>query len=1197
MTKIGLLVNGSMSTVQKISIAQSLNSDYSRIPVYVGFWPYTPTAYNQWTSAGFNIILNLNWMDTTGGPVPFRTSSEWAAYGTTINNILNTISRPEIIVIENEEINPNYHSGPMSDYVGMLATASPIVHSFGLKITNGGIYGVGLDILTWRYFNSVGNIVQRDLGAQAMTPAQISAAANPGSNPTADANAAKVQAVLDASIYLDYINIHPYEVLDEYVADPSVVTNITPGVIAGYQAFILAETGLPTITNETGQRDNSQPDLVTNMLTEYVSLGFDYVVWFDGIGAGGALPLQEQTAPFALFDNGIAFRDFVYETDEAPSVVIDPSEVTILLPDNSVTVDATVTPGYLHSISSVLWTYISGPETYTITDPTIEDTTFEDLVEGVYVFRLTATQDDAQTGYAEVTITVTDVDDPPSVVIDTPDTTLYQPDNSLDVTATITPAYLHSISSVLWTFISGPATYTISSPTTADTTFGNLVIGTYRFRLTATQDDSQTAYAEIRISVVPTQTGIKYILRFLNRQQDTYRVELKPKNYSGIDREVEGTDTPFVLKYQSGDGNIYSPIRASEATVQFWTDGNISIEDFYNDDDTYWQVYFYGEKIFGQDAADVLLWTGFLQLDNSGEALQDYAHPISLNANDNLGLLKNIALPTPTDAQIYEGMLLTDLFASILKQTSLSLATRAYLNIFENDTEDREDVPTIDFLQQTITYTNNLQDKDGNYRKCYDILTDLLNTFRVQLQQCFGEWVLLRQGEFRLFADAQVPGTLYDADFVVEDSIILDPPVTIGRDEDIIPINENSGKRILRPLQYSQRQFDYVQPAQLIVQQDLSLPPGATPFATNTVDGIRYDDYSMDTYFPKWTHESGDTSYLEVATDIATDNEIERYMVTPGSTDNARGVRFNNIPVTAGDSFDFNLQFRTPTDVSMDVFVFRIRFLLRTPAGNFYCAAVNVAPYTPLEWTPDFDYSYPNDVIDDRDSTQWIQWNWTQYLTNVYQIPLIPEDGILLITVKASNDDTASGGTCYWKNINLTFSNSINKSLNVIGQIHNQSQTSLTKNISDTSIFFDDSLRNTVNGTLFRPPLVNFVSPIGDLYFYRTNRWHRANIDEAWRLNQIQTFDELFIQRKIRTIVEGDWFGLRYQVDGGWQYLTLQNILKINFLEGLNFIFGIVSFDYMKAQFTATFYECFDDGETDEDLDNTYTFTYLYKTT
>lgn len=1115
MTKYGALINGSMSTAQKINIANALGIHYVRASLNIGNWVYTPTAYNQYITAGFGVVTNFNWLPSGGTPQPFRTSAQLADYGARMTAMLNAITLPELVIIENEEINPNYHSGPMSDYVGMLQTASPIVHAKGLKLADGGIYGTGLNILTFRYRKVIYGQIDADaFGNLTMTTAQHNAANNPGSNLTLEALATKVQAVLDASAYLDYINIHPYEVIDPSVVDPAPVTTITPGVVAAYQEFILAETGLPTITNETGQRDNVQPVLVTNILTNFDGLNFPYVLWFDGVGADGAQPLNDQTFPYALMANGEAFRDFL------------------------------VTP-----------------------------------TEGS------------------------------NVVIDTPDTTIYLPDNSLAVTATVTPGYLHSITAILWTKTAGPATYTISSPATANTTFSNLVQGVYVFRITVTQDDAQTAYQEIEIAVAATATGIKYIMRWRNRQKDDYRAEITPKNYSGVDRYIDGADNPFTLKYQSGDGNIFSPLRASEAVIQFFTYGNISLTDFYNDDDTFWKVLFYGEKINDQAADDILLWTGFLQIDNSGEDLQDRPHIISLNANDNLGLLKNIALPTPTATQIYEGILLTELFKIILQQTSLLLSTRAYLNVFENAAQDRQDVSTADFLQQTIVYTNNLQNSDGTYKNCYDILSEILNTFRAGLCQCLGAWCIVRQGEFRLFIDAAVPGTLYDSDMAVDSAITLDPEITIGRGLDIFPINENQIKRVLRPFQFVKKTFNFSQPASLITQADLSLPVGATPYATSTVSGIRYDKYALATYFTHWLQRNGDTSYLEVATDVATNNEVERYIVTPcPSPDLFRGVQFNNIPISKDDVVDFRLQMRTFTDAGSN-FRFSVRILLVTPNGTYYKMLAKAGDPSPeprnVLWLGTFpvagwdtgtaDVSIT--VVASTNSSEYTEWSLSSFLPAGAQLPLAPEDGVLLIQVQGNN--SLSGAEPHidtlWKSITLTLQNAVNDANNVTGQVHTQTQPTLAKNNSDTDLQFDDSPRNSINGTLFRTPLVDFQADINEIYFFRTNQWHRAAIDEAWRLNQIQTFDELFIQRILRTIVEGDFKGLRYYTGSEWKYLSMQNIIKINFLQTLNFIFGIVEFNYMTAEFNATLYECFDDGEVDADLDNTYDFRYLYQ--
>lgn len=58
------------------------------------------------------------------------------------------------------------------------------------------------------------------------------------------------------------------------------------------------------------------------------------------------------------------------------------------------------------TIVSQLWTKISGPSSYTITDDTSYTTTITDLVEGTYVFRLTVTDNDSNTGNDDMQVIV-----------------------------------------------------------------------------------------------------------------------------------------------------------------------------------------------------------------------------------------------------------------------------------------------------------------------------------------------------------------------------------------------------------------------------------------------------------------------------------------------------------------------------------------------------------------------------------------------------------------------------------------------------------------------------------------------------------------------------------------------------------------------------------------------------------------------
>jgi hypothetical protein len=63
---------------------------------------------------------------------------------------------------------------------------------------------------------------------------------------------------------------------------------------------------------------------------------------------------------------------------------------TITLPTSSVTLNGSGSTG---SITSYLWTLVSGPNTPVITTPTAVSTTVTGLIQGSYVFRLPLTEE------------------------------------------------------------------------------------------------------------------------------------------------------------------------------------------------------------------------------------------------------------------------------------------------------------------------------------------------------------------------------------------------------------------------------------------------------------------------------------------------------------------------------------------------------------------------------------------------------------------------------------------------------------------------------------------------------------------------------------------------------------------------------------------------------------------------------------
>lgn len=80
------------------------------------------------------------------------------------------------------------------------------------------------------------------------------------------------------------------------------------------------------------------------------------------------------------------------------------SEMT--LPTNEVTLNGTASDPDGGAISIFQWTQVSGPNTATLVGDTSLDLVVTNLIEGAYVFRLTATDDEVQVGYDEIEVTV-----------------------------------------------------------------------------------------------------------------------------------------------------------------------------------------------------------------------------------------------------------------------------------------------------------------------------------------------------------------------------------------------------------------------------------------------------------------------------------------------------------------------------------------------------------------------------------------------------------------------------------------------------------------------------------------------------------------------------------------------------------------------------------------------------------------------
>ena len=134
----------------------------------------------------------------------------------------------------------------------------------------------------------------------------------------------------------------------------------------------------------------------------------DYQAWTT---INTSVTLQAGNQTLRIYSNGAPNWNFNWlefvataGTNQPPSANAGVDK-TINLPTNSVSLTGSGTDPD-GTIGSYAWTKISGPTTYTITSSSSASTTVTGLVQGTYVFRLTATDNALATGTDDVQVIV-----------------------------------------------------------------------------------------------------------------------------------------------------------------------------------------------------------------------------------------------------------------------------------------------------------------------------------------------------------------------------------------------------------------------------------------------------------------------------------------------------------------------------------------------------------------------------------------------------------------------------------------------------------------------------------------------------------------------------------------------------------------------------------------------------------------------
>jgi Polysaccharide lyase/K319L-like, PKD domain/Secretion system C-terminal sorting domain len=190
---------------------------------------------------------------------------------------------------------------------------------------------------------------------------------------------------------------------------------------------------------------------------------------------------------------------------------------TLVVPVNTLTLDGSASYDPFGTITQYNWTQVSGPSV-TINNADSIQATINNLSIGTYQFKLTVTDSAGANSSADVTITVVDSSANQSPIANAGRNAIITlPVNSITLNGSRSYSPGGTITQYSWAEVNGPGTANISSGNSSRAIASNLVVGTYQFRLTVTNNNnlSDTASVFVTVQSAPNQPPVA------NAGQDT----------------------------------------------------------------------------------------------------------------------------------------------------------------------------------------------------------------------------------------------------------------------------------------------------------------------------------------------------------------------------------------------------------------------------------------------------------------------------------------------------------------------------------------------------------------------------------------------------------------------------------------------------------------------------------------------------
>jgi poly(3-hydroxybutyrate) depolymerase/lysophospholipase L1-like esterase len=177
------------------------------------------------------------------------------------------------------------------------------------------------------------------------------------------------------------------------------------------------------------------------------------------------------------------------------------SDAVVNLPANQIQLNGTSSSDVDGTIVSYLWKKVSGPASFLINDSSLPTPVISDLQTGIYVMELTVTDNKGASARDSVYVTVKNPNNQPPLANAGADAEIILPVNSLQLDGSLSNDPEGSPISYQWSKISGPSQFQINNPNAVSPFISNLTYGTYKMKLTVTDQDGASSSDTVIIAV------------------------------------------------------------------------------------------------------------------------------------------------------------------------------------------------------------------------------------------------------------------------------------------------------------------------------------------------------------------------------------------------------------------------------------------------------------------------------------------------------------------------------------------------------------------------------------------------------------------------------------------------------------------------------------------------------------------------